>query len=557
MLIVSVLSALLAAGAHADPFSELGIPTAPPWESPAGDPRSPAEAKKDSDPEGAYEVALAARLPADLSDALAWRGELASLLRYAASRPQVFPKGPLQRAELFDEYRADAQSSWARALDLVLALDRLSALYGPARASKDPAARRSAQAMTALLCAVRARFVRSWSVYAERDGALKTLFDAPQPGLGLSSGTWSRLAGLSTGDGGRREADAARAAWDSSGGARAFKAAGRLGPDLRRSAAAAAAADLKALMARPARRGAPAPRTSLGPVFSHRGLSAVLEAEAPERPALPVMPPVPEGTVTVSSRVAYAVGTFRHWFQLDASTDAAVPDRGQVRTLAEALRPGDILLARGRGSRGAVGQGGWWDAAGLYAGSDGERRSAFGDDALSAALRAAAPAMTVLSTMTALEDLPTVVSASRDGVAARSLAAFCAAEAVVALRPLVPEAAKSAALLGAARLVGRPYDPAQDPAEAARVSEGELLALAYEGALAFEEEPAGGRRAASPGGVARAYDARFGTPGQRLEFVAGIGPGGPSQDRRLSIERFRESARRRRWDLAEPEEKAP
>ncbi|MBI5595960.1 MAG: hypothetical protein HY928_07715, partial [Elusimicrobia bacterium] len=314
----------------------------------------------------------------------------------------------------------------------------------------------------------------------------------------------------------------------------------------------AVAQDLKALRARPAPRAG-----ALEPVFRHRGVSVRPAAEAVEREAVPLMPPVPEGAVGVSSRVAYAVGAFRHWFQLDASTDAAAPDRAALRSFAEALRPGDIILTRRLGARGAVGQGGWWDGAGLYAGGDRQRRAMFGDDSLSAAMRAASPALTVLSTSTALEDLPAVIAASRGGVAAAPLAVFCAAEAVAALRPLVPDEAKSEALLRAARLVGRPYDDAQDPAGDGRVSEGELPALAYEGRLALDEEPAAGRRSASPGGIARAFDARFGSPAARLEFVAGIDRGGPAQDRRLSVERLRESARRPKWDLVESEEKAP
>ena len=556
MLIVSVLAALVASGACADPFSELGIPTAPPWQAPA-DAAAARPAGKETAPEGAYEAALSARLGADLEDALSWRGELESILRYAAARPQVFPAASVPKRELFDEYHAEAQAAWSRAADLLVALDRLAALYGPARLSKDPAARRQAQALAALVSAARCRFVRAWGVYAGRDEALKELFDAARPELGLPQGAWSRLSARCEAEAGRREADSARAAWETAGGERAFQAAPSAGPELRRSAAAALSADLKVLGARPARRGSAVPPGSLAALFKHLSLSAVAAGDPAEREPLPVMPPAPEGAVTVSSRVAYAVGTFRHWFQLDASTAAAVPDLGEIRLFAESLRPGDIILTRSLGGRGAVGQGGWWDGAGLYAGGDVQRRSAFGDDSLSAALRAAAPAMTVLSTSTALEDLPSVVSASRSGVSVRSLSSFCAAEAVAALRPVVPGPAKSAALLRAARLVGRPYDPAQDPAGTARVSEGELLAAAYEGALAFDEEPAAGRRAASPGGVARAFDARFGTPGQRFEFVAGIDRGPASRDRRLSVERFRESARRSRWDLAESEEKAP
>ncbi|MBI5596307.1 MAG: hypothetical protein HY928_09500, partial [Elusimicrobia bacterium] len=215
---MTLLAAAFASGALADPFSDLGIPAAPPWEAPSARQDSKTDAARPLGPDGSYERALASRLEADLSDALAWRGELESVLRYASSRPQVFPKAAVERRELFDEYRAEAEAAWARALDLTIALDRLAALYGPARASSDPAARRLAQAMTALALAAQARFALSWSVYPERDAALKDLFDAPRPGLGLSGGAWSRLAARFTGAAGRRGADAARAAWDSGGG---------------------------------------------------------------------------------------------------------------------------------------------------------------------------------------------------------------------------------------------------------------------------------------------------------------------------------------------------
>lgn len=542
-----LMTLLLSAAPARGQADDLGIPAAAPWEAP---PAGRRDAAKKAEPAGAalvpLERSLDKRLPGDLEDVLGWRRELLALLDYAGRRPQVFPPAPVERAELYDEYREEARAAWERGLDLFLALDAAAALYQDSPRLTKRAARGAAFAAAAASYGARARFARAWAAYAGRDKSLKDLFESPVPALGAGGGTLSALEARFGGEDGRSQAGLVRAAWAANGGARGAGPGGR-------AAAAAVEEDLKALGAAPPRRftleGA---ARAAGPLFEHRDAALAPDAvvEVPERPALTLLPAVPEGELTVSSRVAYAVGAVRRWFQLDASTAGVVPSRAELRVWAEGLRPGDVLLVRRPWGLGSVGQPGWWDGAGLYLGTDADRREAFGDDALSAELRALAPALAAVSTETAREDLPTVVAAGRGGVRVQSLARFAAAAAAAALRPRVPAAARSEALRRAARSVGLPYDRAQAPGGGA-ASEGELVALAYDGALPLPEEAAAGRRAASAAGLARRFDESFGSAAQAFDFAGGLAPGGEAQERRLTLEAFRLLSRRPKWEFEE------
>ncbi|MBI3297707.1 MAG: hypothetical protein HYZ75_06055 [Elusimicrobia bacterium] len=519
------MSALLALStgvvAQSDPFLELGIPTSAPWEDPAA--KKAGAAKAEAAVLNPLEAALPGRLAGDLAELLAARAELAALPAYARTRPQVFPPAPVENAVAFEEYRVEARDAWVRALDFLLALDAAAARYADAPRVKARAPRAAAFGVLALSYAARARFVRSWDDAAARDAALGRLFDEAVPELGTPEGAWTRLLARFSAENVRRDAGLVRAAWRAGGSAKVLSPA----------AAAAVEADLKALSPVSTKRfSLQAAAAAAGPEFALPSDPAPAPAAAPERPRPAFLPPMPAGELTVSSRVAAAVGAVRHFFLLDASTAPAVPSRAELRELASTLRPGDILLARRMDGRGGLGRPGWWDAAGIYLGGDADRRSAFGDDSLSASLRAAAPSLAVLSTATASEDLLSVVTADRAGVRAAPLARFGAATALAALRPRVAEADKAEALLRAARLIGG----------ALRGDEGELLERVYAGTPA-------------PGALAKRFDESFGTPAQAFDFVAGLRPGAEHGDRRMSVSEFRAASRRPKWDFVDSEEK--
>ncbi|TBR21765.1 hypothetical protein EPO15_09510 [bacterium] len=549
MLLVTLLVTLAApARAQADPFSELGIPASSPYEDPAL--KAAKAAKAAPKPVHPLEAVLESRLAADLEDILAARAGLSEVLDYAKTRPQAFPPAPVTRAELFDEWRDEAGLAWARAADLMLALDAQAARYAEAPRLSTPRGRGAAFTALALSFAARARFLRAFALYGENDPLLKALFDAEGPALGLPAGAFTALTARMTGDAGAKAAGLARAARQAFG-----KGPRPQGPVFQR-AERALDEDLKALPAEPPKRfSLTEAAEAAGPVWGMPAVFAPAPSEAADRPVPAFLPPPLTDAVTVSSQVAYARDVARRWFRLDASSAPAVLSRQDARAFAEALRPGDVLLAR-RWSAGAPGQGGWWGAAALYAGSDAARRAEFGDDSLSAELRVLAPGTVQTSTSTPPEDLPTVFEAGPGGVVLTTLARFAAAESVAALRPRLEPEAKAAAVRGAAGLLGRPYDPAQRPGGTA-LSEGELVARAYQGALALAEEPAAGPRAPSPGGLAAAFDAAFGTPRQAFDFVAGFVPGAEAEDRRMTLERFRALTREPKWILRTPKENAP
>lgn len=546
---MSLLLALAApAAAQSDPFSELGIPVAAPYSDPGA---KAAKEKAAAKPPHPLEAALETRLAADLVQIQAARDGLLEVLAYAKGRPQAFPPAPVERAELFDEWRDEAGRAWARAADLLLALDAQASRYAAAPLLSTPRARAAAFSALALAYTARARFVRAFAPYADNDPLVKALFDAADPALGLPEGALSALTARLGGADGAAAAGLARAA------RQALKGVPRPQAPVFQRAERALDEDLRALPARGPRRFTLAEAAAaLGPVLAGPVPAEPPPAAAPERPVPSFLPPPPPAdAVTVSSQVAYARDVARRWFRLDASSQAVSLSRADARALAAALEPGDVLLAR-RWSQGSLGQGGWWGAAGLYVGGDDGRRAAFGDDSLSAELRALSPALLQTSTTTAPEDLPSVLAAGPGGVVVMTLAEFGAAEALAALRPRLPPSDKAEGLRRGAGALGRPYDPSQRPGGDA-LAEGEFLAHAYLDVLPFPEEPAAGPRAASPGGLAVAFDATFGTPRQAFDFVGGVRPGAEAEDRRMTLELFRALSRAPKWIFRDPKENAP
>lgn len=552
MLLVSLLLALPApARAQSDPFAELGIPVAAPYEDPAAKAaKAKADAQKAAKPVHPLEAALEARLAADLAEVLSAREGLFEILAYARTRPQVFPPAPVQRAELFEEWQTEARQVWSRAADFLLALDVQAARYAATPLLASPRARAAAFSALALSYSARARFVRAFAPYGDNDPLTKALFDAPAPALGLPAGALSALSARVGGEQGAVAAGLLRAARQASG-----RGAKPQGPVFQR-AERALDEDLRSLPAKAPRRFTLADAAAAaGPVWDWEPSYAPDPIEAAERPNPAFLPPPPADAVTVSSQVAYALDVARRWFRLDASSAPAALSRADARGWASGLEPGDVLLAR-RWSAGSLGQGGFWGSAGLYMGTDAGRRQASGDDSLSAELRAAAPALAQLSTTTLPEDLPSVVAAGPGGTQVLTLARFAGAEAVAALRPRVPAETKAAALLRAAELLGRPYDRAQLPGGNA-LSEGELVGLVYEGAITLPSEPAAGERSPSPGAIAASFDATFGTPRQAFDYAGGYRPGAEAEDRRLTLEQFRALTRRPKWTLRTSKETAP
>jgi hypothetical protein len=178
LLVTLALSLAAAAAAQSDPFLELGIPAASPYEDPA---RKAAKAAPPPKPVHPLEAALEGRLAADLAEILAARDALAEVRDYARSRPLAFPPARVERAELFDEWRDEAGRAWSRAADILLALDAQGARYAAAPALSTPRARAAACSALALSFTARARFMRDFSAYAANDAALAFRRRRPGP----------------------------------------------------------------------------------------------------------------------------------------------------------------------------------------------------------------------------------------------------------------------------------------------------------------------------------------------------------------------------------------
>ncbi|MFH1723394.1 MAG: YiiX/YebB-like N1pC/P60 family cysteine hydrolase [Elusimicrobiota bacterium] len=555
-------------GGEAPDEVDLGIPSAPPWEDPLlqdGEPVPEGGGRARRHP---LEVRFWERLSEDSEALERWRKGLLEALRFARGRPQVFPPAAVERASLFEEYRAEARGAWNRAMDYWLALDALLARYGAFGVLADGAERKAAFLVGYAAYLAQARFVREWTELGVRDPNLGRLFDEPVGGLGLPAGSYTLLERRFLGPEASDAADAVRAYHRFIGGSRALeKGVGRGLRSWRREREL----DAKFLPRGSGRRPMP-PDAALALVrdgafagtFALRSAAGPWDGsvKAPYEPRRNLLLPLPvwEG-ISVSSRVVYALDTLRYWFQMDAPSGPR-PDvlisREQAREVAGALVPGDILLVRRERYLSAIGQPGFWHHAALYAGTADERRRYFKGDAVNERLRASHSEAYRRNAEEGEDGAPCLLEASEraGGVVLTPLSRVAAADALAVLRPRLGLREKARALERAFRAFGKPYDYQFDFLSDEAVASAELIYRAYapddEGrGLRPPGERVYGRRSVSPNMLARTFDAVFGTADQRLDWVLFLDGRGDRHDARAAtMEEFRRSWRRPKWALS-------
>lgn len=558
--------ALLFAAAAAASGVDLGIPSTPPWQAPAGErgPAAQAELRRHPLEEGLWE-----RLPLELAALARWRGGLLDTERFARSRAEVFGPDARGKTALFAEFEAVAARAWVHALDHCLALDALLARYGRFAELSGARERAAAFAVAYAAYAAQARFARFWLGLSERSPALRAIFDRAVPELGVPAGFLSALGRRFGGPPAAADAAAARSQalrWEPARAVPASAAAKAFAAGLREDARSLAGAPLKrpavdekAALARLSER---AFRPAL-PLASRAGASgaAAVRDPAPK----PLLLPVPEGLeVSLSTRAEYAARTLRHWFELDPPSGERPPSlvtAAQARELVAELSPGDLLLARRAQALGEIGLPGYWHASGIFVGAPGSRRGAFGEPGIESELMRERPAEYAAAYVERSTTSPAlcVIAAEEDGARLRTLEEFTAGDAFAALRPRLEPRRRAEAVRRAFELLGRRYDFRADPRGAMELSGAELVYRAFRGpegpGLRLSPVQALDGWALPSSAIAAAFDAEFGTAAQQLDWVLSLEPE-PARHRarRGTLEEFRAGARRPKWDLKASEQ---
>ncbi len=552
----------------------LGIPLSAPWQKPTLERQEREdEVKKKTERAKRDKELYRKTLRADLGSIERWRAGLLGVLRFARSRPQVFPPQKRRTPVLFKEYRDEARKIWLRAMDYYLALDGISLQYGGSTADRalmrgsaasdvlGAAERRAAFGAAYAAYLAQARFAGEWVRLASFDEQLEKLFDAPLPELGLPEGSFSRLKRRFRGPDSAREGRALAVHYKNIGGSKGLR---KLLGKRRGSWDRRRREDAKALprtRARPTGRAAAAiaKKAFRGafPLISSAGHSEGIEPA--EEIARPILLPIPDWTdISISSRIAYALDTLKYWFSeapMPGSRPEALITSSQLLEVSDSLLPGDILLVRRGRHLSDIGLVGYWHHAGLYLGTSRERAKFFGTDAVDSRLATARYRANVSTAASRLES-PAVVEAGPRGVGFQSLSKFAAADSLAILRPRFTPREKAAALLRALRHYRKPYDFLFDLRTDDKLASAELVARAYQreggSGLTLPAEEISGRWALSSNSLARKFDAEYGTERQQLDWILFL-DGNPDvrRARFATLEEFRGSWRRPKWKFRE------
>lgn len=539
---------------------DFGIPDSAPWMDPSLDDVKIEAARKEAEREKhPLEIRFWTRLEEDLVSLATWRLGLLDIVRHARGYPQIFPPKPVTRTDLFVEYADSARASWRRGLDYFLGIDTILSRYSEFAVLTGREEKHAAFAVSFAAAAAQTRFVREWGPYAERDSKLRAIFNEKIPSLGIPAGVWKRIKATRLGPEGLRNSSYAYSHYRAIGGSVVL---GRVLGRRRRAWARARSEDLAAAPKR-AKRRRPAKRSNdameaglLKPVFRTAVQTVPFDEaiEAPKFVQKPLLLPVENyAVVTASSQIIHGIETLRYWLDFDAPEGVRPPVLIDSRVIAKAgkrLLPGDILLARRERHLETMGDGGYWQVAGLFVGEEEQRAKFFGGASFNEIMRIRFPEGYQMHA----ESSGTVLTAGRNGVGFLSFERFATADRFAVLRTRLQPDALAEVIERGFSLAGREFDPWEDSASKERLGRAELLARAFDSApKSFVlEEAALDRRTVSVNGIARKFDASFGTPAASLDFVLFIDANESRLNARgATVEEFRSSWRRSKWTLAQ------
>lgn len=456
------------------------------------------------------------RILGDQKAVLLYRRGLDAAVRYAASRPDLFPLEKRSEKRLLSREQKEALwSVWKTFLDYQLALDSLGKTHQ--RFWKEHGADREGSLLV-FSAAVLARYrhAMAFIARAENDPSLHTVLNESIPELGLPKGTYADLK-------------------------LRFLNVARAGEYAVVRTLLAAAGGTSA---------APSARTgSLRDTGSAPELRAAIAEDSDEILRLG------KGTgEALTARNAVAVvksAGFAAWFPVQAGVSEWMGDvkvyrktrslitEAQIQAAHPKLQPGDVFLERREWYLSNIGLPGFWPHAALYVGTADERRAYFADDEgtrafvtgegrtdgdLNALLAERYPKAWADAHAPFEGHAPRILEAMSEGVVFTSLEHSAAADSWAVLRPRLSKAEKARALVRAFHLAGRPYDFNFDFLTDDAIVCSELIFKAYEPATGFTGLKLPlveilGRWAMPPNEMVRQFAEQLGTPAQQTDLV--------------------------------------
>jgi hypothetical protein len=240
----------------------------------------------------------------------------------------------------------------------------------------------------------------------------------------------------------------------------------------------------------------------------------------------------------------------------------------QIENLHQRLEPGDILLERREWYLTNVGIPGFWTHAALYIGSSAQRDALSTNAQVQAWLkRQGAGSLDKLiqkrfpkafsSMQRPYKDghRPSVIEALSPGVGFTSLQYSATCDSLAVLRPRLSKVDRAAAVVGAMRYYGRPYDYAFDFGSDQSLVCTELVVKAYlpgssKGGLDLPLERLMGRMVTPANAFVRQFDETFNTRDQQMNLVIFLD--GNEKEKRASestVEIFRSTWNRPKWHI--------
>jgi len=474
----------------------------------------------------------AARIQGDLAAVRVYREGLRSVVTFAASRPDLFPGGKLEKARVLRQGEKEAvRAAWKSFLDYLLALDAVSAYHRDFYRLRGEGKEKSFLAGYAAFLA-KYRCALEFIERAENDPGMDTLLNEPGPETGLSAGMYARLKFRFLNVGRATAFAAYEVSYKIIGGSQAAETRKGIEEDRKRIWEAG---------------------KGRGEILTARNALRIVE-----RSSFTAFFPVQAG-------VSEWMGDTKVWRRQRSLISAE-----QIGQLAKRLEPGDILLERREWYLSNIGLPGFWPHTALFLGTPGERRQFFADEEtkawvrlqgevsgdLEGLLRSRHPRAYAHS-VEAQEHghLPRVLEAMSEGVSFTTLEHSADADSLAAVRPRLSKVEKAAALLRAFQYAGRPYDFNFDFLTDAAIVCSELIYKAYEPApglrgLRFPLVEMLGRQVTPPNEMVRQFDAQFGAGEQQTDLVIFLDG---HERKKAAIEApvgvFRQSWKRPKWHI--------
>lgn len=477
---------------------------------------------------------------ADQQAILTYRAGLDEVVRFATSRPDLFPTNRLTELRMLTREQKEAiWSAWKTYLDYSMALDSLRRSYSTCLLIRDHQTRNEAFMAAYSAFLAQYRFSLEFLRLSENDPYMQVLLDDAVGEMGLARGSYTRFKFLFLNAARATEWLAYKTVW----GTTLDKPASPVNRIPEDSAA------LARLGIREGQR-----------LTADNAMDLVRQGGS-------------EAWFPVQKGVSIWMGDTKVWRK-----NTCLITQAQIAEAAAQLEPGDILLERREWYMSNVGLPGFWPHAVLFVGTPESRQQLSKDPDVKAWVQAQGqpdgdfekllafryPDASAASRKSAEDGhAPRILEAIGEGVLFTTLEHSAAADSLCALRPRLTRRQRAIAIYRAFQYFGRPYDYNFDFMTDSAIVCTELVYKSYQPCpdstgLEFPMVNILGRLATPANELVRQFDETFGTPKQSFDLVLFL-DGQEKEGKAVTgtLEAFRKSWRRPKWHVVSQESAAP